>query len=220
MKRLSDDTSCHASSDGQQFAQSRKGCNSLYAAERESVIVKTVGSRSSKRVPANLLHRYPSPDRPAYSPSRPITVFAKRLTALIRGNALISGPAIGYQGQNSVHTAARRCEGGATPQTYKGNEQCKRKHLSFSQPWPSSVSPAAWKVTPSVVSQAQVLASWLQKCLGQIVPAPCSPVLPLASCVTTPVSTAAVKSSQASFAGARSFQNRRRGMTPAAVFRL
>lgn len=158
---------------------------------------------------ANLLHRYPSPDRPAYSPSRPVTVFCRFLRK-IRGD-------IGYHNVFAIYRCVDRTMSGAMRTTDKGIEQCKR-HRSFLQWWQYSVWQVALKAILSVVWPAQALVSSQQRSWAQTQPAQPWLVQPLACFATTQVSTAAAKHGTAPLTGAIIKLDRRRGMTPAAVF--
>ena len=171
--------------------------------------VERVVERSSNRSPAVSLHRYPSPDRPAYSPSRPITVF--------RPCPRKKATDIGYQCVFAIHFPADRVNCGATLTTTIGLSLCKRHQSSLLQ-WQCSAWPVASKATWNAAwpVQAQALSQprfWALTQLGQ-----CLPVLLLAYCATTQASTAAVKLDNRAHHGRVTFRNRRRGHAPAAVF--
>ncbi|MEM8537422.1 MAG: hypothetical protein AAGF56_06120, partial [Pseudomonadota bacterium] len=154
-----------------------------------------------------LLYRYPSPDRPAYSPSRPTPDF--------RSSKGRSETVIGYQVHFGIQPTQGRIAVGATQTTTIGLKQCKR-HRSFWRQWQFSVWQAALRATWNAALRGQALALWLQRCWVQTAQAPCLPALPLAFCATTQASTAAANNFRP-FIGHNTFANRRRGTSSAAV---
>ena len=154
-------------------------------------------------------YHYPSPDRPAYSPSRPMTDFRLR-TSKMMGD-------IGYHGEIAIHRGADRTNSGAAEITTIGLRLCKR-HQSFSRRWQYLVWQGAWKVTQSAALQVQQAALWLQRCWAQTALAQCLPVLPSVCFATTQVSTAAAKVDNRAPSGRAMNGSRRRGHTPAAAF--
>ncbi len=174
--------------------------------------VNNVEGRSSNRSSANSLYRYPSPDRPAYSPSRPITVFRRSVEKKTSD--------IGYQAGIAIHQGAVRTNCGATYKTTIGVRLCKRHQSSLRQ-WQYLVWQVASKVTQSVASQAQAQALLPQKYLAQTVQAQCLPVQPQACFATTQASTAAAKlDNRAHDLGRTMNKDRRRGSASAAVLRF
>lgn len=170
-----------------------------------------VAGRFSNRSSANSLYRYPSPDRPAYSPSRPITVF--------RRSAKKTTCDIGYQTGIAIHQGADRTNSGATYKTTIGVRLCKR-HQSSSRQWQYSVWQVALKVTQNAALPVQVRALLPQKCWAQIAQAQCLLVQPSAYFATTQVSTAAAKLDNRAHLGRTMNKDRRRGFAPAAVLRF
>lgn len=155
------------------------------------------------------LHRYPSPNRPAYSPSRSITE--------IRLSAQKNRRDIGYHGEIAIHRGADRANCGAVDITTIGLRLCKR-HQSSSRQWQYSVWRVALIMTWSAASLAQVAALWLQNCLVQTAQALCLQV-PLSACsATTQASALAAKVDHRAHLGRAIKRNRRRGVPPVAVF--
>lgn len=155
------------------------------------------------------LHRYPSPDRPAYSPSRPMTVFRR----WVRNNAVD----IGYQHDLAIDRPTDRVNSGVTQITTIGVRLCKRHQSSLRQ-WQYLVWQVAWKATQSVALQAQAQALLLQKFLARTAQAPCLQVQPQACFATTQASTAAAKVDNRAHQGCANNRNRHRGLPPVAVF--
>ena len=158
---------------------------------------------------ATSIYRYSSPDRSAYSPSRPITVFrlwAKKMTG-----------DIGYHHELAIDRNAGRANCGADDITTIGLRLCKRHQSSLRQ-WQYLVWQVASKVTQSAVLQVQQAAWWLQRCLAPTVQAQCLPVLPSAYFATTQASTVAAKLDNRALLGRTMNGSRRRGHTPAAAF--
>ena len=162
---------------------------------------------SSTRSVAYSLYRYPSPDRPAYSPSRPITVF--------RLCSAESACDIGYHDEIVIHRQAGCTHSGATHETTIGLRLCKRHQSSLRQ-WQYLVWQVASTLTWSAVSLVRVRALSPQKCLAQTAQGQCLPVQPQASSVTTQAS--AVNIDNRAHRGRINVRNRRRGDIPAAVF--
>jgi len=186
-------------------------CVRCFAAADECSSLNGIASRTNNYDAMNSLHRYPSPGRPAYSPSRPMTVF--RLSGAMRAVD------IGYQREFSIDRSIRGIISGAATETTIGSRLCKRHQSSLRQ-WQYLVWQVALKVTQSVALQVQALALLPQKYLAQIAQAQCLPVLPQAFCVTTQASTAAVNVNTRPKAGRYTTMNRHRGLPPVAVFRF
>lgn len=168
-----------------------------------------VAARTNADAAASSLHRYPSPDRPAYSPSRPIT--ENRLSAQKNGRD------IGYHGEIAIHRGADCANCGAIDITTIGLRLCKR-HQSSSQRWQYLVWQVASITTSSAVSLVQQVVSWLPKCLAQTAQEQCSLVQPLAYFATTQASAPAAKVNHRAHLGRAIKRNRRRGVSPVAVF--
>ena len=155
------------------------------------------------------LYRYPSPDRSAYSPSRPITE--------IRLPDAETTADIGYHGEFAIHRRAGHANCGAADITTIGLRLCKRHQSSLRQ-WQYLVWQVALRATWNVALLALVPALWLQKCWVQIAQAQCLPVPLQACCATTQASTAAAKLENRARFGRAINGNRRLGHAPAAVF--
>ena len=164
---------------------------------------------SSTRSVAYSLYRYPSPDRPAYSPSRPITVF--------RLCSAESACDIGYHDEIAIHQQAGRRHSGATHETTIGLRLCKRHQSSLRQ-WQYLVWLVALKAiwSAALPARAQVLSR--QKCLARTAQGQYLQVRQQAYFATTQASTAAAKIDNRAHSGRINNRNRRRGDTPAAVF--
>lgn len=109
-------------------------------------------------------HSYPPPDRPAYSPSRPVSVWLPAVGAV--------WVAIGYQGGFAVD-AVRICAGGAVLNMIKkGNQICKR-HQSYWPSWQASGWRDACRAIQSAASRAQVRGLSRQRFWAPIKPAQC-----------------------------------------------
>lgn len=158
---------------------------------------------------ANSLYRYPSPHRPAYSPSRSITE--------IRLSARKNRRDIGYHGEIAIHRGADCTNCGAVDITTIGLRLCKRHQSSLRQ-WQYLVWQVASITTLSAVSLARQVVLWLPKCLAQTAQEQCSLVLPLACCATTQASAPAAKVNHRACLGRAIKRNRRRGVPPVAVF--
>lgn len=170
--------------------------------------VETATGRSRLCSVANSLYRYPSPDRPAYSPSRPITEIRLCGTKL--------ADVIGYHDEIAIHRGAGRTNCGAVEKTMIGLRLCKR-HPSSLRQWQYLVWQVALRATWNAVLQALQVALWPQKYWAQTQLAQQSLALLLACSATTLASTAAVKLDNRALHGRAMNMNRRRGHTPAAV---
>lgn len=166
--------------------------------------------RSSKRSAPDTLNRYPSLDRSACSPSRP--------TAHLRVNSRVGLLAIGYHPERVSVLRTGSAFGRVPYDTTMGREICRKHHSSLRQ-LPSSVWPGASTMTPNALSQAPVRASSHQSFWALTRLAPCSPVLPQASSVTTLASALANKlRNLAPRQGRTTSRNRRRSFASGAVF--
>jgi hypothetical protein len=158
------------------------------------------------------LYRYPSPDRPAYSPSRPITgfrLFARKMRS-----------DIGYHAEIAIDQGAGCANRGAIDTTTTiGLRLCKRHQSSLRQ-WQYLVWQVASTTTWSAALPARAQALWPQKCWEQTVQAQCWPVQPLAFFVTTQACAPAAKVDNRAHAGRVMNRNRRRGYASAAVLRF
>ena len=155
------------------------------------------------------LNRYPSPHRPVCSPSRPITDSCHRATK--------KWSDIGYHAEIAIDELAVRANSGATEKTTIGLRLCKR-HQSSSRQWQYLVWLVALRATLSAALLAQVLDLWQQKFSAQIAQVQCLLVQPQACFATTQASTAVNNNDIRALFGRINFGNRRRGITPAAVF--
>ena len=183
----------------------------FFTRRQYSFNTEVVAKPSSIGLAANSLHRYPSPDRSAYSPSRPITVFRRKLPKR-NGD-------IGYHSEIAMHRGADRTNCGATYKTTIGLRLCKR-HQSSSRQWQYLVWQVALKATLSAAWPVQARALWPQKCLALTAQVPCLRVPQQVCCATTQALTAASKTDNRAHLGRAIYGNRRRGVTPAAVFRF
>jgi hypothetical protein len=166
---------------------------------------------SSQRCVANSRYRYPSPDRPAYSPSRPMSVF--------RRHSAQSGYDIGYHGDQGISGRSDCINCDAHSETTIGLRLCKRHQSSLRQ-WQYSVWQVALKTMRSAQSQAQVLASWLQNCLEQTAQAQWLLAQPLAYSAMTRVFKSAAKLNTRAYNGRLLTKNRHRGFASVAVLRF
>lgn len=116
--------------------------------------------RSSIRYAPDTLYRYPSLDRSACSPSRPITHFDG-----LRANPRVKAVAIGYHGIVARISGVSRAIVALARTTTIGREQCKR-FRSFLQQWQYSVWQVASTMTQSAQSQAQVRGLSPRNCLA------------------------------------------------------
>ena len=166
---------------------------------------------SSTRSVAYSLYRYPSPDRPAYSPSRPITVF--------RLCSAESACDIGYHDEIVIHRQAGCTHSGATHETTIGLRLCKR-HQSSLQQWQYSVWQVASIMTSNAALQARAQALLPQNYLALTGPAQWLLAPVLASFVTTQAWPLAAKLDTRAHRGRTIKKNRRRGFALAAVLRF
>lgn len=174
-------------------------------------VTGVAGQKTNDRA-AISLYRYPSPDRPAYSPSRPITGF--RLFA--RKNR----SDIGYHAEIAIDQGAGCANRGAIDTTTTiGLRLCKRHQSSLRQ-WQYLVWQVASTTTWSAALPARAQALWPQKCWAQTAQAQCWPVQPQAFFVTTQACAPAAKLDNRAHAGRAMNRNRRRGYAPAAVLRF
>ena len=173
--------------------------------------VTEVAQLSSQRNVANSRDRYPSPDRPAYSPSRPTTDF-RRLSAQLLYD-------IGYHGDLGVLGGSDCINCDANSETTIGLRLCKRHQSSLRQ-WQYSVWQVALKTMRNVQSQARALALWLQNCLEQTVQVQWLSVPPLACSATMQAYKPAVKLNTRARTGRLLTRNRHRGFASVAVLRF
>ncbi|MFT6945002.1 MAG: hypothetical protein ACJASZ_001868 [Yoonia sp.] len=166
---------------------------------------------SSQRCVANSRYRYPSPNRPAYSPSRPMTVF--------RRHSAQFGYDIGYHGDLGVSGRIDCINCDANSETTIGLRLCKRHQSSLRQ-WRYSVWQVAFKTMRSAQLQAQVLALWLQNCLEQTAQAQWFSVQPLAYSAMTRAYKSANKLDKRAYNGRLLTKNRHRGFASVAVLRF
>ena len=196
---------------GRQFlANYPYGCNNYYDSRGFSCTKESFGTESNNVFPGHTLHRYPSLDRPAYSPSRPVTSFCRSL----RKGAVD----IGYHGNSAMNASVDCATIGAARTLTEGRQQCRRKQF-FSPQWRCSVWQGASRAISNVVwlAQAQVwsrLKSW-----APIQQGPRLPVPQLASCVTT--QACAVRPADTrniALSGGNIFESRHRGQRPGGGF--
>lgn len=181
---------------------------SCFAGRDSFANVATVASLSSNCGATVSLHRYPSPDRPAYSPSRPITVFRPTDRKL--------GADIGYQCVLSMYPGIGRSQSRAAKQIKLGSRSCKR-HQSFLLRLQYSVWQVALTTTQSVGSLVRQAVLPLLKYSAQIRQQLQLPVPQQASSVTTPAFAA--NTIRRALIGVRiNSENRRRGLSLTAVF--
>lgn len=180
-----------------------------FALTPECVTLNAEEMVTNKSTASNSLHRYPSPDRPAYSPSRPMTVFC-----LWAGNSAVD---IGYQHELAIDRHTDCVNTDATEITTIGVRLCKRHQSSLRQ-WQYLVWQVALRATQSVALQVPVLALLPQKFSALTAQAQCLLVQLLACFATTQASTAAVKVETPAHHGRINFGSRHRGQPPVAVF--
>lgn len=192
-----------------EFAYLGRSAQQCYSERFSFYTVKSVVGYSSFCSAANSQYRYPSPDRPAYSPSRPITEIRLR-TAKMTGD-------IGYHDEIAIHRSADCTNCGAIDITMIGLRLCKR-HPSSLRQWQYSVWQVALKATWNVASRALQVASWPQKCWAQTQQARQLQVLPLACFAMTQALTPVNNSATGAQIGRTTYSGRRRGNSPAAVF--
>ena len=171
--------------------------------------VELAAGRSSNCSAANSLYRYPSPDRPAYSPSRSITEIRLNKDNLTRD--------IGYHAEIAIDRGVVRTNCGAADITTIGLRLCKR-HQSSLQQWQYLVWQVALITTQSAAWLAQALV-WLPlKCWAQIAQAQCL-LAQLSACfATTQVYALAAKVNNRAHLGRAMNKDRRPGYSRAAVF--
>lgn len=179
-----------------------------FAQMQASTSVRHAAGRSSNRSAACFLYRYPSPDRPAHSLSRPTTVFRPSSTKF--------SVVIGYHVNVAIDLTSVSADCGATLKTTIGRRLCK-KHQSSLPQWLCLAWPVASKVTQNVALPVQARALWPLNFLAQTAQVQCLPVQPQAYFVTTQASTPAVNLDNRAHCGRIHFKSRRRGSTPAAV---
>ena len=192
-----------------EFAHSGFIAQQCYPHASSFAKVETVAALSSFCAAANSLYRYPSPDRPAYSPSRPITEIRLRRAKITDD--------IGYHGEIAIHRGADRTNCGAAEITMIGLRLCKRHQSSLRQ-WQYLVWQVASTMTWSAALLVQALASWLQKCWAQLAQVQCLLVQPSVCFATTLASTLVTKTDNRALTGRAMNRGRRRGDTPAAAF--
>ena len=171
--------------------------------------IETIVGPSSFCPAAKSLYRYPSPNRSAYSPSRPITEF--RLP-VVKNTA-----DIGYHGEIAIHRSADRTNRGAAVITMIGLRLCKR-HQSSLRRWQYLVWQVALITMLSAVLRVRQAAWWLQKYLAPIARVQCSQAPRLACCATTQASTPVTKLDNRAQFGRAMNESRRSGDPRAAVF--
>lgn len=188
------------------FAGSAQQC---FSARRAlSRLLSVVGT--SIFCPATFsLYRYPSPDRSAYSPSRPITE--------IRLPDAETTADIGYHGEFAIHRRAGHANCGAADITTIGLRLCKRHQSSLRQ-WQYLVWQVALTTMQSVASPALRVALWPQKFLAQTAQAPCLQVLRSVCFAMTQALTPAANLNNRARFGRAINGSRRRGHTPVAAF--
>lgn len=135
----------------------------------------------SKRVVAICQHRYPSPDRSAFTTSGPVSIFR----SFIGGNRFD----IGYQRPGPIECGSVSHNSMAVNTTRLGKERCKRNQ-SLSLQWPLLVLLVVWTRMWSAALLALVPVWSARKCLARIQQAQPWPVLPSACCVMTQASAA------------------------------
>jgi hypothetical protein len=175
------------------------------------VIFNSAAKGSSKLVVANSLYRYPSPDRPANSPSRP-------MTETCRDNAK-NHYDIGYHGDLGIAGINDCVNCDAHSETTIGLRLCKR-HQSSLQQWQYSVWQAALTTTWSAAWPARVQALLLRNCLALTAQVQWLLAQLPASFVTTQASLLAAKLDTRAHRGRTLNRNRRRGLALAAVLRF
>ena len=172
--------------------------------------------RLTTKVPSTLdvvnsLYRYPSPNRPAYSPSGPITV--------CRRNSARRNYDIGYHSELGFVENSGRINCDAPSETTIGLRLCKR-HQSSLQQWQYSVWQVASIMTSNAALQARAQALLPQNCLALTGPVQWLLAPVLASFVTTQAWPLAAKLDTRAHRGRTIKKNRRRGFALAAVLRF
>ncbi len=192
-----------------EFAYSSVDLKQYYSGRRSLSKLETATGRSRLCSIANSLYRYPSPDRPAYSPSRPITE--------IRLCGAKLADVIGYHDEIAIHRGAGRTNCGAVEKTMIGLRLCKR-HPSSLRQWQYSVWQVALRATWNAALQALQVALWPLKSWAQTQQVQPLQAPVLVCSAMTRASTAAVKLDNRALHGRAMNTNRRRGHTSAAVF--
>lgn len=187
------------------------GRSRRYARRVSCSNINIAATRSSKRVIADCLQRYPSLDRSALSQGRPIAFFCRSTKDI----AIV----IGYQGGSAIQSAAVGAHSGATSKQKLGRRLCKRNQ-SLSQLLLYLALPVVLKATWSVASQARAQVLSHLKCWAQTAQAQSWPVLPQVCCATTQASTAAANLNNRALIARTHQSNRRRGISSAAVLRF
>lgn len=194
-----------------EFAYSGRIAQRCCSARTSFARFSCVAGHSSISSASFCSYRYPPLDRPAYSPSRPITEFRLQLSKTTAD--------IGYHGEIVIHRLAGCANCGAADIKTIGLSLCKRHQSSLRQ-WQYLVWRVALKATQSGALRAQVQVSWPQTFWARTAQGQCSRGLPLAYFATTQVSTAAVKIDNRARHGRVINKNRSRGHAPAAVLRF
>jgi len=169
--------------------------------------IKVAATRSSKRVIADCLQRYPSLDRPALSQGRSVAFYCRSTKDIAVD--------IGYQTASAIEFHAVGANSGATAKQELGRELCKRNQSSSQQllylDWP-----VVWTTTWSVASQAQAQVLSLLKFWALTAQARSWQGLPQAYFATTQAFAAELNNGRANKTLVQLW-NRRRGDAPAAV---
>lgn len=181
-----------------------------YAERDDSGNVSVTTRRSSKQNVVTCHYRYPSPRRSAFAQGGPASFF--------RSFSQKNNFDIGYQTGITIECGSPSAATGAYPQLKIGKIKCIRNQSS-SQQLQFSAWLAAWTQILSAALPVQVLASWPQMFWALIQRVQHLLVPLLASCVTTQASAAQHAKTPAHI-GRQNQMNRRRGVTPAAVFCL
>lgn len=191
-----------------ELAYSAKIAQQCYPAFHSLGKVGLVAGRSSFCFAATSLCRYPSPDRPAYSPGRPITE--------IRLLGAENTADIGYHAGIAIHQGADRTNHGAAKITTIGRRSCTQNQSSL-RPRPYLLCQVVSEMTLSAAWSVPVRALSPQKSLERIAREQCLPVRRSVSFVTTRASRFASKIDNRPRLGRAMNRNRRRGSPPAAV---
>jgi hypothetical protein len=174
-------------------------------------ILKLTAKGSSKLDVVNSLYRYPSPNRPAYSPSGPITVFCL--------NSAQTEYDIGYHSDLGfgARTGGINCD--VPSDKTIGLRLCKR-HQSSSRQWQFLVWLVALTMTWNAALRAQAQALSPQNCLAQTGPVQWLSAQASAFFVMMQASLLAAKLETRAHRGRTIDRNRRRGFALAAVLRF
>jgi len=172
--------------------------------------------RSTTKAPSTLdvvnsLYRYPSPNRPAYSPSGPITVSCR--------NSARKKYDIGYHSELGFGANSGRINCDAPSETTIGLRLCKR-HQSSLQQWQYSVWLVALRTTWSAALSALELALRPRRSLERTEPVRLPLVQLQVFCAITQASRAAKNLDTRAHRGRTINKNRRRGFALAAVLRF